>query len=134
MLLRKRQALTFVARNFRIDGIEIVRSFEIGFPQMDTSQPTPTPTISLPTSQQPQSKEISYIIAGVVLFPALIVVTMICCLFFRPFFYSRGRRKTTDEEEEAVGDTDTICEGVQGPNNNNHQQLGPEQLELLQML
>lgn len=102
---------------------------------MDTSQPSPTPTIALPTSQQPQSKEISYIIAGVVLFPALIVVTMICCLFFRPFFYTRGRRKTsTNEEEEAVGDTDTICEGVQGTNNNNQLQLGPEQLELLQML
>lgn len=54
------------------------------------------------------SKTITFVIAGVVVFPALVVIVMICCLFLRPMM----RRNDKEQEETEVGDTATICDSI----------------------
>ena len=77
---------------------------------------TTNPVTNHPSQVNGSSREIGYIIAGVVLLPALVVISMICCLFIRPCFkrdsrfWSRRRKSSLENGEEMVDDDATICD------------------------
>lgn len=66
---------------------------------MDSSAPSQASEMS--------SKTITYVIVGVVIFPAIFVIAMLCCLLVRPLFKERVKEQDTE-----VGDTDTICGSI----------------------